>query len=730
MSIVTSLSSIPETKPAAFSPRRSAPLSVAIVGAGYIAGYHLEVLRGVKSVQVVGACDPDATRLNALCRQWGVPHGSRTLTEMLEECTPDAVHLLVPPPYHFEVAQEALQAGVHVLVEKPMTLRGEECQQLIETAHANQVHLGVNHNSLYHPPYRRLQADVQAGKLGRIQHVVSINNLPLAQLQSGQHDHWMFRAPENVLLEQGPHPLAQICGLLGAVRRAETIGLNEKVLRTGNRFISNWQVSLECERGTAQLFMAFGQSFPLATLQVIGQDGSAQIDLINDVYTIDRPTPRVAPLDSMIRRLTQGRQLAGCGLRNFGRYGLSLLRLAPRSDAYYHSMRDSIEAFYAEIARGERTSASAESGRLVIQGIELAAASVKRRDDVGPAAATRRLASPAPRNGDILVLGGTGFIGRRLVAALVASGKPVRMLVRTPTLLPKAAREGEASVVVGDACDPEAVDRAVQGCQAVIHLVAGAPANWPGFERLFVEGTRQVAEACLRHDVQQLLFASSICALYLGRRGVTVNDDTPIDPYPEKRCDYARAKILCERLLMEMHRQRQLPVTILRPGIVIGDGSSFAHLGVGTWPALTHCVGWGRGSHGLPFVLVDDVVSAFAGALGNPSAAGKAFNLVGDVRISAQEYIDAVRRESGRDVRLHKRSVIAWKLLESLIWSIKAAARKPDNHAMSYRELAYRTAVSPIDCSGTKQVLGWQPVSDRRRFIELGIREALAETST
>jgi nucleoside-diphosphate-sugar epimerase len=245
---------------------------------------------------------------------------------------------------------------------------------------------------------------------------------------------------------------------------------------------------------------------------------------------------------------------------------------------------------------------------------------------------------------------------------------------------------------------------------------------------LFVEGTRIVAESCLRHNVEQLLFASSICALYLGTPRIAVNDDTPIDPYPEQRCDYARAKILCERLLRELHQQRQLPVTIFRPGIVVGIGSSFMHLGLGTWPAPTHCIGWGRGNHGLPFVLVDDVASAFVAAIGKQGVAGQAFNLVGDVRLTASEYIQAVRNESGRDVRLHRRSVLAWKALENLIWTIKAVARKPDNYALSYRELSYRTAASPIDCTKTKRILNWQPVADREQFIEHGIRRALAES--
>jgi predicted dehydrogenase/nucleoside-diphosphate-sugar epimerase len=702
------------------------PLTVAIVGAGFIAEYHLEVLRRMKGVSVVGACDPDSGRLAALKQNWQLPHAHRTLSDLIAECKPDAVHILAPPPYHYEAAEEALRLGVHVLIEKPMALSSTECSRLIDLARGNGLHLGVNHNAMHHPLYRRLERDLAAKKLGRIEHVVSINNLPLAQLQAGQHDHWMFRDARNVLFEQGPHPLSQICGLLGPVRHVQTLCTGAKTLRTGNRLFSSWQMGIACEQGTADLFMSFGRTFPEAILHVIGQDGTARLDLINNVYELDRATRWAAPLDNLIRRLGRSAQVAASGIRNFCNYGLSTLRLAGRTDPYYLSMQGGIEAFYKPLLKGQPDDDSAEGGRMVIEGLEMASEAANLP---APRVTSQPRVTPfRPRTGDTLVLGGTGFIGRRLVEALAHTGHPVRMLVRKSTLLPGAARSGDINVLVGDICNQDDVDRAVEGCRAVIHLVAGAPSDWAGFERLFVEGTRVVAEACLKHRVEQLLFASSICALYLGNGRVTISEVTPVDSHAKSRCDYAHAKILCEQLLLDLHRRQQLPVSIFRPGIVVGEGGQVEHLGVGAWPSPTHCVSWGARSYPLPFVLVDDVVSAFISALGKSDIAGRCFNLVGDVRMSANDYINALRAETGRDIRLHRRSVAAWKLIESLIWGIKAAARKSGNVAMSYRELAYRTSAAQFDTSGTKKTLDWHPVADRERFIELAIRAALAET--
>jgi predicted dehydrogenase/nucleoside-diphosphate-sugar epimerase len=704
---------------------RSTLLAVAVAGAGYIADYHLAVLRRLGRVEVVGACDPNAQRLEALCRQWSIPCGARSLEELLRMCRPQVVHVLVPPPFHSEVAEQALNAGAHVLIEKPMALHGGDCDRLAALAREQGVRLGVNHNAVFHPLYRRLRGDLAAGKLGKVAHVVAVQTVPLGQLAGGQHDHWMFQAPGNVLFEQGPHPFSQVCDLLGRVRYASTVCSGEQVLRGGQPFRNTWQIALTCERGTAQVLLSFSGAFPEAWLHVLGEDGSVRIDLLNNVYVLDRQTRYLEPVDRFWRSLNRARQATWWGMRGFTQYALSTLRLTGRSDPFYVSMRGSIAAYYAELRGESPEEPRADLGRVVIEGLEKTAAATapsmelaERPPSVPPANA---------RGSDILVLGGTGFIGRRLVAALHAAGHPIRLLVRRPALVPPELRACQPTVVPGDIRDAEAVRRAVAGCGAVIHLVSGAPTTWPEFEHLFVEGTRHVAEACLQAGVAQLLFVSSIAVYYLGRRRATITEATPPDARPGRRTEYTRAKIACEALLAELHQKRGLPVTVFRPGVVVGAGGPVEHSGAGYWPRGTHCISWGRRiHHGLPFVLVDDVAAALVSALGKEGLAGQSFNLVGEVRLSAAEYVGELRAASGRDIQLHRQSIGKWLAVDLFKWAVKAAARKPDNALPSLRDLRSRSLASAFDCSRAKQVLGWQPVADRQRFIELGIRQAVA----
>jgi predicted dehydrogenase/nucleoside-diphosphate-sugar epimerase len=722
-------------------PNRRGPLTVALVGAGFIAESHLAVLRQLSGVEIVGVCDPNIERAKALCRKWNIAHASASLDELTAAGKPDVVHILVPPTLHYEVAREALEAGIHVLVEKPLALRSSDGQELIDLARRMDLALGVNHNWLHNPLYQRLQRDLQGYRLGAVSHVVSTHNLPLRQLLTGEHDHWMFREPQNILFEQAVHPLSQICDLLGPVRHAETTSSHTERLRQGTLFPTRWQMMLECARGTAQVYMAFGRSFPESRVDVIGQDGAAHLDLLNNLYFLDRRTRYFDAIDRLLRCLAQARRAAGCGLRDFVRYGLSTLRLTGRSDAFYLGMRDSIAAFYRAVQTGVTDIRSSAVGQSVIEALEQSVKSSERsgprtqRGGVSgrPAACSAELhsrlgPSGEPRAGEIAVLGGAGFIGKRLIAALTGAGLPVRLMTRKPTLLETPAEN--TSYCTGDVHNRDDVRRAVYGCRAVFHLVSGAPATWPEFEELFVEGTRHVAEACLEANVSQLFFVSSIAAYYLGRARETITEDTLLDQHWHRRAMYARAKIACEDLLMDLHRSRGLPVTIFRPGVVVGAGGPIEHSGVGFWASATDCVSWGRAIHRpLPFVLADDVASALVSALHKMGLAGKSFNLVGDVRLSAAEYIDLLRVECRRDFRLHRQSLLRSFLIDIFKWMVKAAARKPGNSFPSWRDLKTRSPAARFDCSLARQLLGWRPVADREEFIQRGIREAVRETT-
>lgn len=323
--------------------------------------------------------------------------------------------------------------------------------------------------------------------------------------------------------------------------------------------------------------------------------------------------------------------------------------------------------------------------------------------------------------GRTAVIGGTGFIGGALVERLRRRGGPIRIISRS------AGGSGEAGeeYVAASVGDREAIRRALEGCRRVFCLSMGGDGTWEGFERDFVHGARNVGEACVEHGVERLVYCSSIAALYLGVRGRIGADAAP-DPQPEKRSLYARAKILAERELELLRREKGLPVVVVRPGVVLGRGGMLNHSGLGMWMSDLDCVGWGMGRDPLPLVLVGDVAAALEKAMDAPGLEGRSLNLAGDVRVSAREYVAEMRKRSRRLFRFHPRPL--WWLMagEILKWTVKAAAGKPGNQWPLWRDLKSRSLRCQLDCEWEKQVLDWGPEASREAFLTEAIDANLA----
>jgi nucleoside-diphosphate-sugar epimerase len=199
-----------------------------------------------------------------------------------------------------------------------------------------------------------------------------------------------------------------------------------------------------------------------------------------------------------------------------------------------------------------------------------------------------------------------------------------------------------------------------------------------------------------------------------------VTGATPSDPRAEERADYTRAKALCDDMLLGLHAREALPVVILRPGLVVGEGSAPLHAGLGFTNNEQHVIGWNDGRNPLPFVLVGDVAEAILLACQAEGVEGRCYNLVGDVRPSARAYVADLAAAMRRPLRFHpKRATGLW--VEDLgKWLIKRAGGR-SVPLPSRRDLLSRGLTATFDCSDAKRDLGWQPVADPAEFARQAI---------
>ena len=322
----------------------------------------------------------------------------------------------------------------------------------------------------------------------------------------------------------------------------------------------------------------------------------------------------------------------------------------------------------------------------------------------------------------IVVIGGTGFIGSRLVQLHLDSGNSVTVVSRTANSSGPAIRGLE--YVRGEAADEQCMRSVINGASVVYDLAMGGGKGWASYQRDFVDSVRGIAQACTDFGVKRLIYASSSVALYLGdRRTITESDES--DPKPEARSYYSRAKILAEQLLMDWHAKNGLPVTIMRPCFVVGRGGFLSHGGLGIWPSDTWCIRLGKGLDPLPFVLVQDVVQALFSAAWAPGIDGMAFNLAGDVRPSAVEFISWCTERSLREIHFRPTSLTWFYSVSLAKWSIKRVGGA-EGWFPSYREFKSAAMYSDIDCSAAKRLLDWRPNADVEYFIHEAINSHLA----
>lgn len=233
-----------------------------------------------------------------------------------------------------------------------------------------------------------------------------------------------------------------------------------------------------------------------------------------------------------------------------------------------------------------------------------------------------------------LVTGASGNLGKAVVAALRARGDRVRALVRR---VPEQAVDG-VSYALGNLGDPEAVARAVAGVEVVIHVGAATRGGWPEHRVGTVVGTENVVAACRAHGVQQLVYVSSMSVIdWAGTaaRGGTVDETAALEPRPEERGPYTRAKLAAEQIVA----RAGLPCVILRPGQIFGRGMPLINGAVARAAAGRAWLVLGDGGIELPLVYVDDVVDAILAAVDRGLVGGEVIQLIDPEHLTQREVL-------------------------------------------------------------------------------------------
>jgi NADH dehydrogenase len=224
----------------------------------------------------------------------------------------------------------------------------------------------------------------------------------------------------------------------------------------------------------------------------------------------------------------------------------------------------------------------------------------------------------------ILVAGGTGFVGSTVVHALRAAELQVRVLARRPEKH-DTLRAWGCEVVQGDMTDAESLRRAVEGCDTVVHFVAILLGSREAFERIMVQGTRDLVEAAKGAGVKRLALMSAL----------GTEEGHELTPYYHAKWEEEQAV-----------KYSGLEHVIFRPSFVFGSTGGILpqQIRIVRYSPVTPILG----RHRMQPIWIDDVAAFFTRAVADAEAPNRTFDLGGPDRLTWTELHALIRKTLGK----------------------------------------------------------------------------------
>ncbi len=312
-----------------------------------------------------------------------------------------------------------------------------------------------------------------------------------------------------------------------------------------------------------------------------------------------------------------------------------------------------------------------------------------------------------------LVTGSTGLVGSALVERLLARGYEVRALARRTSDL-SHLNTTSAEIVFGDITDYESLPPIVQGIDIVFHAAAKVTpgwGNWKEFEKITVEGTRNVLRASAEAGVKRFLQISShmVYGDACQKGDVPADESTACEATKTPPTYYDYAKLLAERACWEYHNQGRIAVSMIRIVSAYGPRdrlladrmykqSSFPIL---FWP--------GNANPRYAIIYSADIAELAILAATSDKAIGQVYNVAGPEPVRLKEFAEAIVRARGaKRLRVTMPYSVAW------VWCylMETSAKLLRSNKMPYLTLASLRSIHRegyLDGSKARKELGWEP---------------------
>lgn len=317
-----------------------------------------------------------------------------------------------------------------------------------------------------------------------------------------------------------------------------------------------------------------------------------------------------------------------------------------------------------------------------------------------------------------LITGATGLVGSHAAEALVQQGYAVVAFVRQQSDL-SWLRQLEVELAFGELNDQAAIHRAMQGVDYVVHCAAKV-GDWgplDEYRRVNVGGLRNLLDA-RPQTLKRFVHLSSL-GVYAARDHFGTDESEPL---PARHVDgYTQSKVEAEKLALSYHRERGVPVVVLRPGFIYGPRDRTVLPRLLQMLADRQVMYLGSGEQAMNTIFVGNLVDAILLALTNDGAVGQTYNLTDGERVSKRRFMESVADLAGlerptRSVPLPVAKLGAW-ILERAYRAL--GTNEPPR--ITQARIKFLGLNLDFSIAKAKQELGYQP----RTKFEDGMEEAI-----
>jgi len=336
-------------------------IRVGVIGSGFIAKQkHLPAWKKAgKDAQVVALCDPNIAQAEELARVHEIPKVYKDFPQMLEAERLDVVDICSPPRTHAEIAIHSLKSGAHALIEKPMAINTEECDQIVAAAKESGRKICVAHSDLFYPSFLKAREIVKQGTIGNFSGMRIFLSTPVDYITS-KPDHWAHRLPGGVIGETGPHVIYMTLAFINPIQSVR-VDARKQLKEFAWSPYEDYRLELIGDNATCSVALTYATNRWAVQLDVWGSEGHLKFDLETQALIVHGRSD-LKPVTLGVSAVKEAGQLLG------GTLGTSLSYLTGKFENTHERL---VREFVESIRNGSATPVPPEEGREAVRVMDL-----------------------------------------------------------------------------------------------------------------------------------------------------------------------------------------------------------------------------------------------------------------------------------------------------------------------------------------------------------------------